>query len=122
MNTIYSAAVTGIGSDVPMIVEESMLIFFDEKAPKELHDVAVVHRNGRYTSDIRNDDLLVIDEARYPIILVGDAVNATLRDLGHFTVNFTGNTENALPGSIYVQASAVPEVSAGSTFRFIREE
>jgi PTS system glucitol/sorbitol-specific IIA component len=121
MTTLYNATVTGIGSDVPLIVEENMLIFFDEKAPKELHDVAVVHRNGTWTEEIRTGDIFVLGEAVYPILLVGGTVNDTLRDLGHFTVNFTGDTSNPLPGSLYVKAESVPEVAPGSTFGFTRE-
>ncbi|EXX86923.1 PTS sorbitol transporter subunit IIA [Paenibacillus darwinianus] len=120
MTTLYSATVTGIGPDVPMIVEENMLIFFDEKAPKELHDVAVIHQSGNWTEAIRSGDTFVLGETAYPIMLVGETVNDTLRDLGHFTVNFTGDTSQPLPGSLYVQAESVPEITPGSNFRFIR--
>ncbi|UUZ79825.1 PTS glucitol/sorbitol transporter subunit IIA [Paenibacillus sp. P26] len=121
MQNLYEATITEIGTDVPFIIEENVVIFFDEKAPKELHDVAVVHKNGALLSDIAAGDTFLYNETRYRVIFVGDTANATIRDLGHYTLNFTGDTSETLPGSIYVEKADVPELKAGTVFRFVRE-
>ncbi|KEQ21557.1 PTS glucitol/sorbitol transporter subunit IIA [Paenibacillus tyrfis] len=121
MQTLYDATITGIGSDVPLIAEENVLIFFDEKAPKELHDVAVLHKNGGLSGEVKAGDKFVLDGAEFRIAFVGDTANSSIRELGHFTVNFTGNTSEALPGTIYVEAASIPEIESGAIYRFIRD-
>jgi len=121
LRILYDAEIVETGADVPMIVEENVLIFFDHKAPKELHDVAVVHKDGSLEEDVRAGDKLVIGDSEHRIIFVGDTANDSIRSLGHFTVNFTGDTTEALPGSIYVEAGSAPETGTGAALRFIRE-
>jgi hypothetical protein len=50
----------------------------------------------------------------HPIILVGNTVNHTIRDMGHFTVNFSGNLSEVLPGTVYVEPMAVPDLAEGT--------
>jgi PTS system glucitol/sorbitol-specific IIA component len=121
MKILYDATIAEIGADVPMIIEENMLIFFDHKAPKELHDIAVVHKDGSLTDEIGAGDKLVLGSSEFSILFVGDAANSTLREMGHFTVNFSGDLTETLPGSIYVNASSVPDVTPGMPLRFLRD-
>ncbi|WP_019535978.1 PTS glucitol/sorbitol transporter subunit IIA [Paenibacillus ginsengihumi] len=121
MRTLYEATITEIGTDVPFIIEEHVVIFFDVRAPKELHDVAVVHQGGALHSDIAAGDTFLYNGTRYRVIFVGDTANASIRDLGHYTLNFTGDTSETLPGSIYVEKADVPELKPGAVFKFVRE-
>jgi PTS system glucitol/sorbitol-specific IIA component len=121
MKLLYEATIEEIGADVPMIVEENMLIFFDHHAPKELHDIAVVHKNGSLIGEIGAGDKLVLGSSEFAILFVGDAANSTLREMGHFTVNFSGHLTDTLPGSMYVDARSVPEVTPGMMLRFFRD-
>jgi PTS system glucitol/sorbitol-specific IIA component len=120
MKTLFQAVVTRIGEMVPDIVAENVLIFFDKKAPKELHDVAVLHEGGDLAEDIRIGDLLMIENGRYEVIFVGDKVNSSVRDLGHVSVKFGGATED-MPGSICIRAEKLPVPKVGAVVRFVRE-
>lgn len=120
MKSVYEAEITGIGEDVPVIVEENVVIFFDEKAPKELHDVAVVHRNKGLSEDVAAGDTFTLNGHNFRVLYVGDTANSSMRDLGHFTVNFTGDTSETLPGTVYVEKGEIPELKVGGTFSFIR--
>jgi PTS system glucitol/sorbitol-specific IIA component len=119
MKTLFQAVVVQIGEMVEDIAKENILIFFDAKAPKELHDVAVLHEGGSVVEDVRVGDRLMIDDKSYEIIFVGDKVNSALRDLGHVSVKFGGATED-MPGSICVRADQIPVPSVGDVLQFVR--
>ncbi|WP_199616604.1 PTS glucitol/sorbitol transporter subunit IIA [Paenibacillus alkalitolerans] len=119
MKTIFQAVVVQVGEMVRDIAAENVLIFFDKKAPQELHDIAVLHEGGNLAEDIVAGDVFVIDDARYPIIFVGDKVNPAVKELGHVSVKYGGATED-MPGSICIDAANVPAPEAGDVIQILR--
>lgn len=62
---------------------------------------------------------LKIDENEYKITCVGEEAPVTLAGLGHCTIRFNGMTEAELPGTLYVEEKAVPEIKVGTTIQII---
>jgi len=117
MTTKFMATVTEIGPDVPLILEENVIIIFDEKVPKELHDVAVLHRGGSLSESVEAGDVLWIDDVSFEIYAVGDKVNSSVSELGHTSFNFSGSRTSELPGTVCVEAKTPPPLSPGSIIR-----
>ena len=46
-------------------------------------------------------------------------ISVTLAGLGHCTIRFNGMTEAELPGTLYVEEKAVPEIKVGTTIQII---
>ena len=50
---------------------------------------------------------------------VGDVMQKNLEALGHITVNFSGNAEAGLPGSMVEEKAEVPKLKVGSVISVI---
>jgi glucitol/sorbitol PTS system EIIA component len=122
MKTIYQSRVTEIGSQVGLFLEEKMFILFNETAPADLRDVAIVHTHCSLEEDIKVGDELVIDNQSFKITSVGskanETANETMRDLGHTTVALNGSTESEMPGTICVEEKGIPSINVSSQLIF----
>jgi glucitol/sorbitol PTS system EIIA component len=118
MKTIYQSRVTEIGSQVGLFLEDKMMILFNESAPVDLRDIAIVHNHCSLEEDIKVGDELVIDNQSFKITSVGSKVNETMRDLGHSTVAFNGSTESEMPGTICVEKKEIPPINVSSQLMF----
>lgn len=119
MKVIYENEVKGMGAEVKAF--EGMLLLFGEGAPAELRDycysVAVNPLNG----EIAAGQILKFDNQAYRITAVGSEAPHTLVGLGHCTVNFSGQDTVDLPGTIYVENKAMPEINIGTKIQIIEE-
>ncbi len=119
--TIYENRIKAMGSSVEEFKGSGMFIIFGDNAPDELKDycysVDVVPINGTITPE----QTLKVDNESYKITAVGYEVPVTLAGLGHCTINFSGQTEAELPGTIYVEKKPMPEVRIGTTIQIIAE-
>lgn len=120
MKTIFEAKVTAIGEDVPMILEEKVIILFDEKAPKELHDVALTHSGGSLTDEIQAGDVVWFGVDSFDIYFVGDHVNTSMKDLGHLSFSFSGDQTSDLPGTVCIEDKPIPQIPVGTTIKIVR--
>ena len=120
MKTIFEAKVSAIGEDVSMIMEEKVIILFDEKAPKELHDIALTHSGGSLTDDIQAGDVIWFGVDSFNIYSVGDYVNTSMKDLGHLSLNFSGDRTSDLPGTVCIENKPIPEICVGTTIKIVR--
>lgn len=120
MSVIFEVRATQIGDLVEQFAQEKMLILFDEVAPKELHDVVVLHTDRSNAGDVQVGDQLVIDGEAFPIYVVGEKANQTMQELGHVTFKFIGEKED-LPGTICVEEKPIPLIKPGSLIQIIRE-
>lgn len=116
MKTIYESTVTEIGADVDMFLEEKMMIIFNESAPQELHDIAVLHRIAPLEGHITVGDELAFDDQTYKITFVGEKVNETVSEFGHCTISFNGADHADLPGTLCVEAKEMPTISTSTKF------
>ena len=119
MSIIYENEVKGMGDMVEAFMEEGMFVLFGENAPDTLKDFCYTISVKNATDTIAAGQTLEIDGKSYEIVGVGDVVQKNLEALGHITVNFTGNVEGALPGSLVVAKSDVPKLKLGSVIKII---
>ena len=122
MKPIYQSTVTELGADVEMFVEEKMLIIFNESAPKDLRDIAVVHSIAPLEGTIEAGDILAFGDQAYKITFVGDKVNETVAELGHCTIAFNGADHADLPGTLCVEDKDMPTISVSTTITFQKPE
>lgn len=118
--TIYQSTVTALGPDVDMFMEEKMLIIFNETAPKDLRDIAVIHQAAPLEGTIEAGDVLAFGDQTYTVTFVGDKVNETVGDLGHCTIAFNGEDHAELPGTLCVESKEMPELSVPMQLAFMK--
>lgn len=117
-NAYYNINVVEVGPDAALMLEEKMVILFNHTVPEDLKSIAYVHDGGEIKEDIRAGDQMVIDGETFDILFVGGKANETMRDLGHATFHFNGETSSELPGTICLEDKPIPQISENSTISF----
>ena len=121
MTVLFEVTASQIGELVSDFMKQKILILFDENAPKELHDITVLHTNRKNSGEIKPNDTLIINNQSFRIQFVGSTANQTIQELGHVIFKFDGSTED-LPGSICVEEMPIPEIRVGSIIQIVRNE
>ncbi|GAA3316617.1 hypothetical protein GCM10020331_013130 [Ectobacillus funiculus] len=104
MKTIYQSKVVEVGAQVSLFFwKKKMLVLFNDSAPSDLRDIAVVHQACPLEDDIAVGDELVIDDQAFKVTFVGAKANQTMKELGHSTLAFNGAKEADLPGTICLE-------------------
>ena len=117
----YCATITGWGEDaLGFLADEdcNFMILFNEDAPAELAEIAVLHTKAELAADPAVGDTMMICDKVYDITAVGDEALHTLRQLGHCTLSFKGGSEPERPGCIMHEGEPLrPEdvVKGGTT-------
>ena len=102
----YCATITGWGEDaLGFLADEDchFMILFNEDAPAELAEIAVLHTKAELAADPAVGDTMMICDKVYDITAVGDEALHTLRQLGHCTLSFKGGSEPERPGCIMLE-------------------
>lgn len=115
----YRTEVLAVGSMIPEFREAGLLVFFAEQAPKELHDIVVLHRPTVADSAPEPGDVFELDGERFTITAVGSVVAENLLRLGHISVKADGAVTAALPGDLSVEPGRLPLPVPGSTMRIV---
>ena len=118
MKTIYQSKVVEVGAQVSLFLEEKMLVLFNDSAPSDLRDIAVVHQACPLEDDIAVGDELVIDDQSFKVTFVGAKANQTMKELGHSTLAFNGAKEADLPGTICLEEKVIPSIDVSSQIIF----
>ena len=108
-----------LGKDIMMMNGGDFIIIFGDSAPAELRDYCYSVDVNPINGEIKAGQTLKIDENEYKITCVGEEAPVTLAGLGHCTIRFNGMTEAELPGTLYVEEKAVPEIKVGTTIQII---
>ncbi len=107
----YDVTVTGLGSMALEFLDPSMemrfVILFNEDAPAELADLAILHTQGEMTEAPAPGDTMKIGEKTYKVTAVGDEAIHTLATLGHCTLAFTSDTTPYRPGCINLDGEVI---------------
>ncbi|MGI6109600.1 MAG: PTS glucitol/sorbitol transporter subunit IIA [Eubacteriaceae bacterium] len=115
----YKSTVKGIGPLVPDLAREgNIVIVFDENAPAELAEMAILHTHCNLDQDVSVGDVILLGNGEFVVTAVGDEANHTLRKMGHCTFKFTGQDKVDLPGQMEL-AGDLPEVKAGDPFQIL---
>ena len=119
----YDATIPGLG---PMALEflnpemeMQFVILFNEDAPPELAELAILHTAGELKEAPAPGDTMKIGEKTYKITAVGNEAIQTLTNMGHCTLAFTADTEPHRPGCINLDGEVITEadVAAGSVIQ-----
>ena len=107
----YSAAITGWGEEALSFLNEEnpFVVIFDNSAPEELMEIAILHDHAELTADPAVGDTLTFCGKRYQVTAVGEGALHTLRTLGHCTLLFTGASEPELGGQIVLKGEPLTE-------------
>ncbi len=113
MMTLYKTKVINIGNEAEMFREEGMIILFGENAPESLSDYCYNIKVEPVAGEIEAGMELSIGSEKYSVTAVGSVVRKNLSELGHITIKFDGSKEADLPGTLYVEDRALPEITIG---------
>lgn len=116
----YCSTITGWGPDALGFLEEedcNFLILFNEDAPAELAEIAVLHTKAELAADPAAGDTLVLCGKVFQVTAVGDEALHTLRELGHCTLSFKGGDTPERPGCIMLEGDpiAAADIAKGGT-------
>ena len=107
----YDVTVTGIGDMAFAFLDPEMemrfVVLFDDNAPAELAELALLHTKGALTEAPAPGDTMKIGEKTYKVTAVGDEAIHTLATLGHCTLAFTADTEPYRPGCINLDGEVI---------------
>jgi len=121
MRCLFSSTIVKIGSMVDDLIQEKMLVIFDEDAPEELHDLSLLHTKSPRFEPVQRGDYLVIGDQSFQVTSVGGKVNETLREMGHCTIKFEGKDRSELPGFLQVAALDHPALELDTPLMFVRK-
>lgn len=107
----YNVTVTGLG-DMAMeflnpAMEMQFVILFNDNAPAELAEMAILHTEGEMTEAPAAGDTMKIGEKTYRITAVGDEAIHTLKTLGHCTLAFSADDTPYRPGCIMLDGEII---------------
>lgn len=120
MELIYKTVVTNIGKCASEFLNHNMFIIFKENVPQELQDYCYIHSDNNLVKGIEADDILIIGNEKYKITAVGELVNQNLLELGHITFKFSGETNAAIPGTLYLEKKEIVPPDSGTILQIIR--
>ncbi|SDJ56637.1 PTS glucitol/sorbitol transporter subunit IIA [Salimicrobium halophilum] len=121
MVTKLSSKVTSVGAESGLMRAENMLVLFHEDVPNELKEFAIVHDNKEIKKDVQAGDRFIINDETFEILFVGGKANETLKEMGHATFQFNGESNSDLPGTICLEAKEIPEIEESHSIQIIGE-
>lgn len=120
MKVIYENVVKAQGDSVEEFGSE-MMIFFGDNAPDTLKDYCHLIDIKKANGEIKVGDFFEVDGSKVEIIAVGEEALKNLENLGHLTVNLSGNVDDLLPGAIICKNEALNKIKVGSLIRIVEE-
>ena len=111
MMSKYKAEITGIGPEALEFLSPELdlnfVIIFNEDAPAELAELAILHTQAELTAAPAKGDTLKLGKKIYKITSVGDEAPHTLATLGHCTLAFSPDETPYRPGCIMLAGEPV---------------
>jgi PTS system glucitol/sorbitol-specific IIA component len=111
---IYGTKIQEIGLNAKEFLNEEIIVLFGFNAPPDLRPYCFLIDQNNLDESIEVGYTLLINDDKYKIIAVGGQVNKNLKDLGHITINFKGDTSNLMPGSLYVEKKQISNIEVGT--------
>lgn len=109
----YRVTVTEIGEMVEELLQQGMMVLFNNTAPLELREISVIHTGGILKSDLQVGDKLFIGSEMYTVTALGEVANKNLKKIGHACLKFDAKTSPDLPGDVNLKGDMVPSVKLG---------
>lgn len=117
---LYDTVVTAVGPMVDDFRRQGVVILFDERAPEELRDFAVIHAPTISLAGPTPGDVIVLGDVELPVLAVGSVVSDNLLALGHLDLKADGASKAALPGDVCVPQGELPLPVTGMRIRLLR--
>ncbi|MHC1684612.1 MAG: PTS glucitol/sorbitol transporter subunit IIA [Clostridiaceae bacterium] len=115
----YQAEIIAIGEFADALLKRSgSLIIFNECAPPEIAEISVLHTTESFSEDVKVGDTLELGNQTYTVTCVGSEAMHTLRELGHCTLKFEGESTVQLPGQMQLSGPANPVLNVGDMIVF----
>jgi len=116
----YHSAITSWGTDALTFLDDkelNFMIIFNEGAPPELQEIAILHKASPLLAKLSVDDTVVICGKVFTITAIGSEAEHTLKELGHCTLSFKGGTEPDRPGCIMLEGDELTsaDITVGGT-------
>ena len=122
---VYETTVTKVGDLVSDFREQSLLVWFGEGAPEELHEFSILHQTSISDDSPLPGDRIELQSGSqvdsFTVLAVGDVARDNLLNLGHLDLKANGLDAAELPGDVNVEVRELPMVKAGDIMRVIRE-
>jgi len=114
----YHVEVTKLGDEMSSLYgvgdDPDFFIIFNDNAPPELAELAVLHTEAPVDGTVEVGDTFRLGNKEAKITAVGEEAMHTLSTLGHCTIVFGGGSEPRLPGCIHVDGTfAIDEIKPG---------
>ena len=120
MKIIYENTVKEHGELIGEFGDE-MLIFFGDNAPDELRDYCYIIDIKETNGDIKEGSYFKVNEKKAKILAVGSEAQKNLVNLGHLTVNLSGNVDDLLPGAIVCESVDIGPIEDGTVIKIVEE-
>lgn len=109
------SVVQEIGLMVPTFEPDKIVILFGPEAPKELREMAVIHKFEELTEEpLKEGGTIHFDDEVFTITAVGSLANKNLKELGHISIYFQEPMEEVLPGAIFAAPYKFPTIKEGT--------
>ncbi len=102
----YCSKITGNGPDAFAFLgdpDTNFIIIFNNDAPPALAELCVLHEPAELLADVKVGDVVMIANKAFTASAVGSEANATLKGLGHCTLDFKGGSVPERPGCIMLE-------------------
>ena len=114
----YSTVVTSVGPLLKEFLAERIIVLFNEDAPEELWEFAVIHRPDDTFEEVRPGDRVSFgSNDPIKVTAVGEVANKNIAALGHAVFKCNGKENAELPGDVCLEEVPLPEVEVGQTIR-----
>lgn len=120
MKIIYENTVREHGELIGEFGDE-MLIFFGDNAPDELRDYCYIIDIKETNGDIKKGYYFQVNEKKAKILAVGSEAQKNLVNLGHLTINLSGNVDDLLPGAIVCENTEIEPIKDGTIIKIVEE-
>jgi len=120
MDIIYETIVTYIGKKVSDFIKSDMFIIFKENVPEDLKDYCFLHNKNELIQNIEVGNTLLLGDSQYKITAVGEYVNQNLRDLGHITLKFSGESVANVAGTLFLEKKEIVPPVNGTIIKIMR--
>ncbi|MFN8499174.1 MAG: PTS glucitol/sorbitol transporter subunit IIA [Anaerolineae bacterium] len=117
--TKYEAQITAIGPLVDEFRDSGILVLFREGAPEELAEFSILHDGQELRAPVAPGDEIVLGDARFRVLAVGDVASANLASLGHLVMKFNDQTAPEMPGDVCLEARPIPPVAVGMSLKIL---
>ncbi|NBF38795.1 MAG: PTS sorbitol transporter subunit IIA [Spirochaetes bacterium] len=113
--TKYKTTVLYLGELASEFIDESIMVFFGQEAPEELHEHSVVHEEATgLDGEVEPGDSVIIDGQSYPVLAVGAVANKNIKSMGHLVLKFNGLDTPEMEGDVCLPEVELPKVKPGS--------